>query len=176
MSLMGLVLGRGADVDSRDEDGFSPLHCAKSAEMVRLLVKEGGAEVNVTHCTGSSPLAHDFRNVEVMEALLDEGALVKYGDVSPLVYAVFCNHPEALKVLLSRRGFVRVIEWKCPFYQQAAREVAVSKGRDEMVALLDAALVLAKVCCVSLRPPSLSLSLFVMICMIGYIPLIRVSD
>ena len=147
----GLVSGRGADVDSRTEHNYTPLYYAKSAEMVRLLVKEGGAKVNVLNKYIFSPLSvSTFQKVEITEALLDEGALVKFGRMSPLVHAIASGRMDALKVLLARRGFVRVIQWKDKAFDETAREMAVRTGRHEMVGLLDDALVLAKVCvCVS---------------------------
>ena len=140
-------VGRGADVEAKGYQNRTPVFGAKSAEMVRLVVKEGGAKVNVLNMGSRSPLSvSTFQKVAVVEALLDEGALVKFGERSPLVYAASCGWMEALQVLLARRGFMRVIEWKDEGFNATARELAVQEGHDAMVGLLDDALVLAKVC------------------------------
>ena len=114
-----------------------------SSPNVRVLVQEGGAEVNVITNIHWSPLSYTSEYPEVAEALLEEGALVKFGRRSALVEAIERRDIDTLKVLLARRGFVRVIQWKDEDHNMTAREAAVSHGHDDMVGLLDEALVVA---------------------------------
>jgi len=46
---------RGADVNAKDEDGWTPLHFAATKEIVELLINEG-ADVNAKNKWGGTPL------------------------------------------------------------------------------------------------------------------------
>ena len=54
--VMSLLLEHGADVNTRNVFGFTPLLCAREASIVKLLVKRGGADINVVDKYGSTLL------------------------------------------------------------------------------------------------------------------------
>jgi truncated hemoglobin YjbI len=113
-AIVELLLDLGADANSRDGGGHTPLYslgneCGISGcgNIVKMLV-EGGARVGaadgVKHCT---PLHMAARrgNTEIAEALLDCGAWMEARDSlghTPLRRAVNCNKAGVAKLLLSR--------------------------------------------------------------------------
>ncbi len=149
--------GRGADVNDKTSDGSTPLHCSsRFPQLVRLLL-EKGANPNVVNGFGGTPLSYACGIPDSLHALLDGGALVMFGGKSVLRSACFRGHTESVKVLLRRRGFLRVLQWKYGS-GETAREAASRGGQDAIVGLLDAALPLAQVCstvCVSAYPSPL---------------------
>ncbi|OAQ19780.1 ankyrin repeat domain-containing protein [Thermosulfurimonas dismutans] len=76
--MVSLLLGEGAHVKARSEDGITPLHCAAKrgdADVVKILL-EHGADVNARDKKGDTPLhrAAWEGNTEVVKVLLEYGA------------------------------------------------------------------------------------------------------
>ena len=72
------LLPRGAGVDARDRDGFTPLHYANCALVARRLL-DGGASVRETSATGLTPL-HLAVDRDVARLLVARGADVRARD------------------------------------------------------------------------------------------------
>ena len=66
------LIEAGADVNAKDEDGNTPFHFAKDAEIARLLIDKG-ANVNAKNNKGETPL-HFAKNAEIAQLLIDKGA------------------------------------------------------------------------------------------------------
>lgn len=76
--IVRLIEEEGADVNSRDVDGATALHVARSSAVARTLI-EHGADVNSKNSRGMSPL-HRARNFDVAKVLLENGACVNATD------------------------------------------------------------------------------------------------
>lgn len=65
----------GVDVNARDEDGCTPLHLAKTADVARRLIAQDGLRVNAEDNEGRSPLhcAVLYRRPWVVKTLLEAG-------------------------------------------------------------------------------------------------------
>ncbi|NIO04131.1 MAG: ankyrin repeat domain-containing protein [Proteobacteria bacterium] len=108
-----LLIAKGADVNAKTNDGFSPLHTAARhgyRDVAELLLSKG-ADVNATHSTGETPIMsvlcsspHSLSR-EVAELLLANGANVnaKTNDgFTPLHLAAQNGHREVAELLLSK--------------------------------------------------------------------------
>lgn len=77
------LVGRGVDVNGKDNMGFSPLHMAGlrmgTVQVARFLV-EAGANVNAKNLNGYSVLARSIYNLEVATYLIENGANVNAVD------------------------------------------------------------------------------------------------
>jgi hemoglobin len=114
LSIVKLLLHLGADPNTRDQTGHTPLyfvgnasHAANGADIVHALVQDGAnvnAQERLKHCTALH-MAARRGNIPVAEALLDCGAQRdardKLGD-TPLHRAVKCGKTEMVAFLLSR--------------------------------------------------------------------------
>jgi uncharacterized protein len=71
-----LLLDRGLAIDAHDRYGDTPLHVAsfkKRADLVHLLIT-AGASVNAIDRAGYAPIDHGWSDLDVVRALLDNGA------------------------------------------------------------------------------------------------------
>jgi truncated hemoglobin YjbI len=115
LDLVELLLDLGAGHTPDDDRARSPLYCVGNGcgapgggRIVHVLLQRTSAQVNATHgvkrCTALH-MAARRGNVEVIEALLDEGADIEARDSmgdTPLRRAVNCNKVEAARLLLAR--------------------------------------------------------------------------
>jgi ankyrin repeat protein len=115
LPLVELLLDLGAGQTPDDDETRSPLYCVGNecstpggGRMVHVLLQRTSAQVNATYgvkrCTALH-MAARRGNVEVIDALLDEGADIEARDSvgdTPLRRAVNCNKVDAAKLLLAR--------------------------------------------------------------------------
>jgi hypothetical protein len=102
-------LREGANVNTRDEDGLTPLHYAASrgyVEVARLLL-ENGADVNAKNEHGITPLhfAASEGHADVARLLLERGADANARDedgLTPLHNAAANGHLDVVKLLLEK--------------------------------------------------------------------------
>jgi ankyrin repeat protein len=112
VAVLELLLKYGAEVDSRDENGRTPLHCCayrgsergSPLDLVIHLI-EAGADINARSAAGHTPLhyATMYGFDEHMAILLRKGADIesrKYDGYTPLMLAILCNQQKAVKLLL----------------------------------------------------------------------------
>ena len=96
------LLASGARVDARDENGFTPLHWAKTAQIAKVLLK-AGARVDARGKYGETPLNFGLKTVEVTKVLLKAGAKVDARDgdgFTSLHWAAFFASADVVEVLL----------------------------------------------------------------------------
>ena len=133
LAMVEFLLRLAADPHAQTPTGHTPLYCLANqcvspdgAAVVRALARSGAnvnASDNVKRCT---PLHMAARrgNVQIAEALLDNGAIIdprdSLGD-TPLRRSVNCNKLEVASLLLSRGADVRSIGNKSLTPLQAAK-------------------------------------------------------
>lgn len=104
----------GADVNARDNRGYTPLHRARSLECVELLL-DAGANVNARADGGLTPLMHaaSVSKLEVISTFLNAGADANAradGGWTPLMSAARDNsNPEVALALLKAGADVNAI-------------------------------------------------------------------
>ncbi|CCX10138.1 Similar to Ankyrin repeat domain-containing protein 50; acc. no. Q9ULJ7 [Pyronema omphalodes CBS 100304] len=106
-----LLLERGAEVDSKDKNGRTPLSFAAKAygsfETVKLLL-ERGAEVDSKNKNGRTPLsfaANEYGSLETVQLLLERGAEIDWKDKdgrTPLSYATLNDNTKIVALILER--------------------------------------------------------------------------
>jgi 26S proteasome non-ATPase regulatory subunit 10 len=123
----------GVSVDSRDDNGWTPLHWSidmsqawgEPDRVVALLLK-AGASANAVDSTGQSVLmiACGRNNEKIVEKLLDAGAdiNVRNDDTTPLHEAASCNFVEAIERLLSLGADSYVLDRRGLTPEQLAEE------------------------------------------------------
>ncbi len=102
------LVENGANVNAKDNDGWTPLHWAASKnnlDMVKYLVETGKADVNAKTSYGTTPLywAAEKNNLDMVKYLVENGANVNakasYG-TTPLHKATLNNNLEMVKYLV----------------------------------------------------------------------------
>jgi len=110
MSIIDLLLSKGAHIDKQDEKRQTPLHMAAKCgqlEVVRVLL-ENDANINVTNEYGETPIywAAEWGHLEVVRLLLEKGANVhvkeKWYGKTPLYLAARDNNLEILRELINK--------------------------------------------------------------------------
>ena len=109
--MITLLIDKGAEVDARDDRGFTPLRFAAGSsnnpEVLRTLIR-AGANVNATSRNGGTPLfsaAATNENPEIFTVLINAGATVNVQNLNgstPLSMAAqFNKNPEIVRVLIN---------------------------------------------------------------------------
>ena len=102
------LLDAGVDVDTRRNDGYTPLHLAcnrwRRVEVVMFLLSRG-ADVNAADAFGDTPLhaASSSGRQDIARILLDAGANINAANNStgtPLHHACRWGHTDTIKLLL----------------------------------------------------------------------------
>nr|7B6W_AAA Chain AAA, Alpha-1B adrenergic receptor,alpha1B adrenergic receptor,Alpha-1B adrenergic receptor,alpha1B adrenergic receptor,Alpha-1B adrenergic receptor,alpha1B adrenergic receptor,Alpha-1B adrenergic receptor,alpha1B adrenergic receptor [Homo sapiens] len=137
-----ILLANGADVNTADETGFTPLHLAAwegHLGIVEVLLKNG-ADVNANDERGHTPLhlAAYTGHLEIVEVLLKNGAGVNATDVigtAPLHLAAMWGHLEIVEVLLKNGADVNAQDkfGKTPF------DLAIDNGNEDIAEVLQKA-------------------------------------
>ncbi|XP_014730313.1 PREDICTED: 2-5A-dependent ribonuclease [Sturnus vulgaris] len=109
------LLERGADVNSKVEGGWTPLHIAvqnNEVELVQLLL-DRGADLHARKDNGGTAFteAGIAGNVEILELLLERGSDINYHDINgftAFMEAAWYGREEALRFLHSRGAQVNL--------------------------------------------------------------------
>ncbi|KAL2740342.1 hypothetical protein V1478_000483 [Vespula squamosa] len=75
LSIVKCLVENGADINAKNNEGNTPLHTAVNFPIVEYLV-EKGADVNIPNFRGYTPL-HFAKNVIIAEYLIEQGANIK---------------------------------------------------------------------------------------------------
>jgi hypothetical protein len=142
LPLIGALLSKGANPNSADSDGVTPLLLAVQlhyTETVRQLLRHG-ARVNVRDKDGRIPLSYAVESSDpnLLKTLLNRGADVNaraFGDNTPLMFAVLAGNETNVKELLHRRAKLDLTNSA----GQTALSIAISHGNAHIVAILKAA-------------------------------------
>jgi ankyrin repeat protein len=142
LPLIGALLSKGANPNSADADGVTPLLLAAQlhyTETVRQLLRHG-ARVNVRDKDGRIPLSYAVESSDpnLLKTLLNRGADVNaraFGDNTPLMFAVLAGNEANVKELLHRRAKLDLTNSA----GQTALSIATSHGNARIVAILKAA-------------------------------------
>lgn len=100
------LIEAGADIESRDKSGCTPLHWAargRNADVVAILL-QNGADANATDCSGKTPL-HEAETAEIVSRLIEIGANIESRDqwgCTPLHDAARDRKKEVVAELLQR--------------------------------------------------------------------------
>ncbi|WP_257263138.1 ankyrin repeat domain-containing protein [Endozoicomonas sp. ONNA2] len=122
------LLEQGADIESRDQAGKTPLFRAvmsNNPDIVNFLL-DAGASVHARDCDDLTPL-HEARSQEIVKALLARGADIEAGDrfqATPLIYATTIDCLEAVKALLAEGANANARD---DYHEQASLHIARSR-------------------------------------------------
>ena len=133
------IIARGADVNTRTEDGWTPLMLATikgHTEIVQALLKQG-ADVNARNKKGWTALmfAVSMGDIETMRVIIDGNAEIDARDndgKTVLMQATGENNIESLRVLLEHGADVNVVDR----LGETALTIAARRGYPEIVELL----------------------------------------
>jgi len=136
------LVEEGADVNARDNIGYTPLHYAASyghLDVARLLLEEG-ADVNARDNAGWTPLhwAAAYGHVDVARLLVERGADVNARDnigYTPLHYAASYGHLDVARLLIESGADINARDDRGRTPLDLAKEL----GREEVVKLLESA-------------------------------------
>jgi ankyrin repeat protein len=110
VAVANFFIEKGADVNSRNNSGFAPLHAANSTygqdlDLIQRLVAKG-ADVNARGSRDETPLywAAQRGNIQVVKFLIDHGADFDCGNAFGSVVHVAINKSQELAKLLVERG------------------------------------------------------------------------
>jgi excisionase family DNA binding protein len=139
VSNVNALISRGADVNARTEDGWTPLMLATIkgyAEVARALLKQG-ADVNARNKKGWTALmfAVSMGDLETMRVLLEGNAEIDVRDndgKTALMQAAGENNLESLRVLLDSGSDVNVVDR----LGETALTIAARRGYAEIIELL----------------------------------------
>jgi ankyrin repeat protein len=149
LAVVELLLGKGAAIEAKAEDGCTPLSTAAfngHADVVRLLL-ERGAAVEGKHKDGVTPLAMAAQqgHLEVVRLLVEKGAAIDAKDndgFTPLGRAaqnrddLLARHLEVMKFLLSKGANPNTLGFTPFGDRKTALEVAEEQGNTEVAELL----------------------------------------
>jgi len=134
-------LDKGVDVDTKDDNGFTPLHITAGwggqKDMAELLIAKG-ADVNAKSNGGETPLhyATSGDNREIADLLIAEGADVnameEWGQ-TPLHWAAVVGHKEIAELLIANGADLNAKEED---YKQTPLSYAIVGSNKEIVELL----------------------------------------
>lgn len=133
------LLGKGADVNAKDEDGGTALMWAAAKgnkDIVKKLLAQE-ADVNAKSQTGKTALiaAAEKDQTEIAKDLMQAGAEVNTKDRNgrtALMWAAYKGHPEVIKLLIAHEVNVNIADR----YGMTALKVAKKKGHTDIVRLL----------------------------------------
>ncbi len=142
-----LLIGAGADIEAREPSGgYTPLLIAAllgQADLIAPLI-DAGADVNArSEQSGASALAIAAAGssnslLDTMAELLISGAALESrdnGGATPLIAAVKANNTDAVNLLLAAGADPMAVD----LAGVSAADVARDQGREDILALLDAA-------------------------------------
>jgi TolA-binding protein len=136
-----LFLAKGADVNAKNEDGYTPLHRAaeQGEKDVAELLLAKGADVNAKNKSGSTPLsmAANRGNKDVAELLLAKGADVNAINNywwTPLHKAADSGRKDIAELLLSKGADINAKN----NHGNTPLQTAASSGQTDIVDLLKA--------------------------------------
>lgn len=133
------LIGKGADVNAKDDDGWTPLHLACYGGFIKsvTILLQKGAKIDA-ECVSGAPLhvAAGNGHEEVCQFLVEKGAKVnqKAGQRSwtPLHSAAYGGHMNTAVFLISKDADIREVdsEGKTP------RNIAESQGNYDVVTVI----------------------------------------
>lgn len=143
-----LLINAGADVNSRGDEGWMPLHyatfCDSNPEIVQVLI-DAGASVNAPNTLGNTPLhcaAQGNHNPDIIQVLLDAGAEVNapntLGNTPLHCAAQNSNNPAIIQVLLDAGASVNSFNTLGNTPLHLAAECTTSEGMIWVLSLANA--------------------------------------
>ena len=136
------LVGRGADINKADNDGWTPLYIASHdghVDVVRALM-EGGADIDKANNDGCTPLyiASGEGHVDVVRALVEGGADIDKADKhgwTPLYTASWEGHVDVARALVEGGADIT----KATNAGSTPLQVATEKKHTEIIHLLELA-------------------------------------